>query len=372
MELSDIQALAENLAKYKDQDFNEETTKQALIVPFVRMLGYDTFNPSDVVFEYTADFGVKKGDRVDIAILQDGVPILIIECKPLQANLDMEKRSQLSAYFAASAGTRIGLLTNGRQFQFYSDLDEKNLMDSQPFLSFDLLHFDKKALPALQKLCKTSWNLEELMDKAGRLKHLAAIREQIRRDATDPDDEVVKHYANACYEGWKTKGVIDHFRPLVVQAFSDYVSECITARLNLDPSAPDANPSAPAPEPAPQPEPEPCDPGIITYDSEVHGFVTVKTLLSGTVEPARVQMHDYKGFCSVQLDGSSRKTICRFFCFGPIAEDGTIGKGASIEIFAAGKGGESVRHPLETIDDILPFKDELAQAVRLLVEGETK
>ena len=372
MELSDIQALAENLAKFKDEDFNEETTKHSLVVPFVKMLGYDTCNPLEVRFEYTADFGVKKSDRVDIAILQEGVPILIIECKPLQADLDLDKRSQLSAYFAACPEVRVGLLTNGRNFQFFSDLDEKHIMDSQPFLSFDLLHFDKKALPALQKLCKTSWDLDELMDKAGRLKHLAAIREQIRRDATEPDDEVVKHYANACYEGWKTKAVIDHFRPLVVQAFSDYVSECIAARLKIDQPESDVVPPAPAPEPAPQPEPEPDPSGIITYDSEVHGFVTVKTLLSNTVEPARVQMHDYKGFCSVQLDGSSRKTICRFFSFGPIADDGTIGKGASIEIFTAGKNGESVRHPLETVEDILPFKDELAQAVRHIVEGDAK
>ena len=364
MELSDVQALAENLAKYKDEDFNEETTKHSLIVPFVQMLGYNTCNPSEVRFEYTAAFGVKKGDRVDVAILHDDAPILIIECKPLQADLDMEKRSQLSAYFAASVGTRIGLLTNGRKFQFFSDLDKPNLMDNTPFLSFDLLNFDQRFLPALQKISKATWDLDSVIASAVRLKRLAAIKALIWKDATEPTDDVVKHYANACYKGMKVQSVIDEFRPLVVQAFKDYILDRLKPLIDPEPKPePD-----PAPAPAPEPEPQPA---IVTHDSEQFAYVMVKTLLSGTVDASRVQMHDYKGFCAVQLDGTPRKTICRFKSFEPVAEDGTIGKYASIEIFANGKDSEPAKHQLGTVEDILPFKEELAQAVRSLTEGET-
>ena len=370
MELSHVQALAEKLATFKDEDFNEETTKHALVTPFVQMLGYDTCNPLEVRFEYTADFGVKKGDRVDIAILQDGVPTIIIECKPLQANLDAEKRSQLYTYFAASAGTRIGILTNGRQYQFFSDLDEKNLMDDQPFLSFDLLAFDKKTLPALQKLCKDTWDLKTVMDSAGRLKHLGAIKAQIRKDGSDPDEDVVRHYAKACYSGKMTGAVLDHFKPLVVQAFRDYINERLQERLaELE--------TPPAPEPIPAPEPddvEPDDPGdgIVTHDSEIHGWITVRTLLGGVVEPSRVMMRDRKSYCSVLLDGRPTKTICRFFNFCPIAEDGSIGKSAFVTIFVNGKDGEGVKHPLRTVEDLLPYADELAQAARSYLEVEAK
>ena len=368
MELSDIQALAEKLGAFKDEDFNEETTKHALVAPFVEMLGYDPRNPLEVRFEYTADFGVKKGDRVDIAILQEGVPVLIIECKPLQAVLDMEKRSQLYTYFAANAGTRIGILTNGRHYQFFSDLDQKNLMDSQPFLSFDLLNFDKKLLPALQKLCKDTWDLKTVMDSAGRLKHLGAIKALIRKDGSDPDEDVVRHYAKVCYSGKMTTNVIEHFKPLVVQAFRDYINERLQERL-----AELENPPAPAPEPVSEPEQDDEDKdGIVTHDSEIHGWITVRTLLGGVVEPSRVMMRDRKSYCSILLDGRPTKTICRFYNFCPVAEDGAIGKSAFVTIFANGKDGEPVKHPLRTVEDILPFADELAQAVRSYLEGEAK
>jgi len=357
MELSDIQALAERLEKFKDGYFNEANTKQSLILPFVRMLGYDTDNPLEVTLEYAASFGVKKDARVDIAVMREGAPSIFIECKPLGAALDVTKVSQLFAYFAACPDTRIGILTNGRQYQIFSDTKTKGVMDKTPFLSFDITSFDKGDLPTLQKLSKEAWDLDFVLAAANRLKNLTAIKKLIRKDATEPDDDVVRHFASSCYGGKKMmQSVIDEFRPLVVQAFREYVAECTA-------------------DPAPNPEPEPATentPGIVTHDSEKFAYVTVKTLLGGVVEPSRVQMHDYKGFCAVQLDGSSRKTICRFYWFEPVQPDGAIGKDASIEILANGKDGEPVKHQLTTVEDILPFADELVQAVRSYLEAEGK
>ena len=364
MELSDLQALSEKLAPLADQDLNEQTTKYALIVPMVKMLGYDPGNPLEVVFEYDAAFGVKKDAKVDIAVLRDGKPIILIECKPLQAKLGIDKISQLFTYFAACPETHIGVLTNGREYQLFSDLDVKGTMDSKPFMTLDLLSLDKRALPALQKLSKESWDLDSVVASAVRLKHLASIKAQIKADATEPDDDVVKHYANPSYPGMKTQAVLDYFRPLVVQAFKDYILDKLKPLIDPEPK--------PEPEPAPAPAPEPeSKPAIITHDSEKFAYVMVKTLLSGTVDAARVAIHDYKGFCAIQLDGKPSKCICRFRNFEPVAEDGTIGKYASIEIFANGKDSDPAKHQLGTVEDILPFADELAQAARSLSESET-
>lgn len=356
MELSDIQALAEKLEKFKDGYFNEANTKQSLILPFVRMLGYDTDNPLEVTLEYSAGFGVKKDARVDIAVIRENKPAIFIECKPLGTALDVTKVSQLFAYFAACPDTRIGILTNGRQYQLFSDIKTKGSMDKTPFLSFDITSFDKGNLATLQKLSKEAWDLDFVLLAAERLKNLEAIKQQIRKDAAKPDDDVVKHFANVCHEGWKTKAVLDEFRPLVVQAFREYVTECMV------------NPN---PKPEPELEQEPTT-GIVTHDSEKFAYVTVKTLLGGTVDPSRIQMHDYKGFCAVQLDGTPRKTICRFFWFEPVQPDGTIGKDAAIEILSNGKDGEPVRHQLATVEDILPFADELVQAVSSYLDAEGK
>lgn len=363
MELSDLQALSEKLAPLADQDLNEQTTKYALIVPMVKMLGYDPGNPLEVVFEYDAAFGVKKDAKVDIAVLRDGKPIVLIECKPLQAKLGVDKISQLFTYFAACPDTRIGILTNGREYQLFSDLDVKGTMDSNPFMAFDLLSLDKRTLPALQKLSKESWDLDSVIAVAAKLKHLATIKNQIKVDMAEPDDDMVKHYATHCYSGPKTQSVIDYFRPLVVQAFKDYILD------RLKPLIDPEHKTEPDPAPAPAPEPKPA---IVTHDSEQFAYVMVKTMLSGTVEASRVQMHDYKGFCAVQLDGKPSKCICRFRSFEPVAEDGTIGKCASIEIFANGRDSDPARHQLGKVEDILPLADELAQAVRQLIESEAK
>ncbi len=370
MELSDVQALTEKVSIYADRDFNEANTKQALIVPFVKMLGYDTGNPLEVQLEYDASFGVKKDAKVDIAIMQNETPIILIECKPLQASLDVDKVSQLFAYFAACPDARIGILTNGREYQFFCSVEDKAVMDRQPFLTVDLLKFDKKALPALQKMCKTSWDPDSVIASANRLKNLATIKAQIKKDALEPDEEVIKHFTRPCHDGWITKSVIDQFRPLVVQAFRDFVNDCIADRLA---DTEDKTDIAPAPEPGPEPEPEPViKDGIVTHDSEVQGYVTVKALLRGVVDPSRVVMHDYKGFCSVQLDGKPSKTICRFYWFEPIAEDGSIGKSACVDIQTAGKQGGTVTHPLGCVDDLLPLADELAQAVRAYLDSDGK
>lgn len=376
MELSDIQALAEKLSAFAGENLNEETTKHALVIPFVKMLGYDPGNPLEVAFEYTADFGTKASDRVDIAILKDGSPILLMECKPLQATLDAGKCSQLYRYFAASVGTRVGVLTNGRKYMFFSDLDAANVMDSQPFLSFDLLSFDRKVLPALQKLGKKTWDLDSVMASAGRLKHLAAIKEQIMADATEPDDDVVKRYANVCYEGKKTAAIIEHFRPLIVQAFRDFISDRIADRLAEVERNAQAEPPAKLSEPetakttAPECQDDAPASGIVTHDSEIHAYLTVKTLVADVVSPSRVVMRDRQSYCGILLDDNNRKPICRLYAFQPIADDGTIGRSASIHIFTEGKNVSPVVHKLATVDDIIPLAEELRQAVRQYLPEE--
>ncbi|MFB0909281.1 MAG: restriction endonuclease, partial [Spirosomataceae bacterium] len=75
---SKLRELAEKVSTLKDRIETEESTKHAFVLPFINILGYDTFNPIEVVPEFTADLGLKKGEKVDYAIFQDDKPILII------------------------------------------------------------------------------------------------------------------------------------------------------------------------------------------------------------------------------------------------------------------------------------------------------
>ncbi|MEP7093675.1 MAG: restriction endonuclease, partial [Flavobacterium sp.] len=89
-----LKALADKIMLLKDKIETEESTKHAFVLPFINILGYDTFNPTEVVPEFTADLGLKKGEKVDYAIFQDGAPILIIECKSWKEKLTIHN-SQL-------------------------------------------------------------------------------------------------------------------------------------------------------------------------------------------------------------------------------------------------------------------------------------
>ncbi len=36
-----------------------------MVMPFINALGYNVFDPLEVVPEYTADVGIKRGEKVD-------------------------------------------------------------------------------------------------------------------------------------------------------------------------------------------------------------------------------------------------------------------------------------------------------------------
>ena len=126
-------------------DGNEEATKTALVLPFINfVLGYNPFEPSEVAPEYSADILGKKNEKVDYAILKDGKPVILIECKKYGTPLERAQASQLYRYMSATEA-RIAVLTDGVSYQFYTDLDQPNRMDEKPFLEFNLLDPEEEA-----------------------------------------------------------------------------------------------------------------------------------------------------------------------------------------------------------------------------------
>lgn len=127
-----IKQFSERVSMLKDTVSTEEATKMSLVVPLFQLLGYDVFNPSEFCPEYIADVGIKKGEKVDYAILENGQPIILVECKSCSEQLDKHS-SQLFRYFGTSPA-KFGILTNGVIYRFYTDLEESNKMDLVPFL----------------------------------------------------------------------------------------------------------------------------------------------------------------------------------------------------------------------------------------------
>lgn len=179
--------------RFTKEQINEELTKNALIMPFIRALGYDIFDPMEVVPEFSAAIGEYKDARVDYAILSEGKPIIIFECKAYGTELDAKKCNQLMLYFHGTEA-KVAILTDGNRYQFYSDLDEPNKMDSRPYMEFTLEKLDTSLLPELKKLAKGSFNVDDAMTSANILKYTKEFKRIMAAQLTQPDDDFLRFF----------------------------------------------------------------------------------------------------------------------------------------------------------------------------------
>lgn len=208
----------------------EEATKTAMIMPFFSLLGYDVFNPLEFVPEYTADVGIKKGEKVDYAILDKKQnPIILIEAKCCGENLD-KHGSQLFRYFSTTSA-KFGILTNGVIYKFYTDLAEQNRMDTKPFLVVDLLNLKDSDIADLNQFQKDVFTISSVLAKAAELNYNDQIKQFFLRQLDDPDSDFVTYVLTDIYKGRKTQKVIEDFRPIVKKAFGQLINDKISERL---------------------------------------------------------------------------------------------------------------------------------------------
>ncbi len=241
MEIAErTQALALKIRKHKAAIETEEATKNAFVMPFIStVLGYDVFNPAEVIPEFTADVGTKKGEKIDYAIAADGKIQLLIEVKKVNDPLRVEHASQLFRYFAVT-NARIAILTNGEVYEFYTDLDAPNRMDSKPFLVLDFSALDETLLPELAKLTKESFDLDSVISAAGELKYIGQLKRVLAAQFKQPEDDWVKFLTSHVYEGSFTQRVREQFVPLVVKAARQFLNEQVNDRLKNALGGPDA------------------------------------------------------------------------------------------------------------------------------------
>ncbi|MCT2587224.1 type I restriction endonuclease [Actinophytocola gossypii] len=315
------QALALKLRKQKAGIETEEATKNAFVMPFIStVLGYDVFNPAEVIPEFTADVGLKKGEKIDYAVAHDGKIQLLVEVKKVNDPLRIEHASQLFRYFAVT-NARIAILTNGEVYQFYTDLDAPNRMDAKPFLVLDFSALDETLLPELAKLTKESFDLDSVISAAGELKYIGQLKRVLAAQFKQPEDEWVKFLTTRVYDGSFTQRVREQFVPLVAKATRQFLNEQVNDRLKNALGGPDAyvtvssGSSEVEPAPAEEQSPEPVETNgdIVTTDDEIEGYRIVRAIVCSEVPVSRVVARDTKTYCGVLLDDNNRKPIARLW-----------------------------------------------------------
>ena len=301
----------------------EEATKNALVMPFIAALGYDVFNPVEVVPEFTADVAMKKGEKVDYAIMRDDAVIVLVEAKKAGESLS-NHAGQLYRYFSVTQA-RIALLTNGVEYRFFSDIDEPNKMDTKPFLIVDLSDLRDAHIAELGKLTKDGFDLQNMLEAAGDLKYMREIRKAFEEQWEEPDEEFVKFFfAKATSGGRFSKAAKEQFSRLVRKTFHQFVTDRVTDRLQsalrvqdddsktVTPvSAPPAATVEPGDDAAGGNDPEPRTDGIETTEEELDGFNVVRAIVCSVIPVERVTYRDTKSYFGVLIDDNNRKPLCR-------------------------------------------------------------
>ena len=227
--IDQLKQFSKRVESMKDSIQTEEATKTAIIMPFFSMLGYDVFNPQEFVPEFTADVGIKKGEKVDYAIIRDGQPVILIECKSISENLDRHD-SQLFRYFGTTTA-KFAILTNGIIYRFYTDLDSPNKMDDDPFLTINILDVRENQVPELKKFSKSVFDIDSIFSTASELKYVHEFKHVFTEQLDTPADDFIRFFLQGCYSGPKTQNVIEKFRPDLRKALNDLISEMMNDKI---------------------------------------------------------------------------------------------------------------------------------------------
>ncbi|MCS4113922.1 hypothetical protein GGP49_000836 [Salinibacter ruber] len=360
-EIDQVASRAEDQVEHIE---SEEATKHALIIPFIKALGYDPYDLQEVIPEFTADFAEQKGEKVDYALMQEGEPAVLIECKTAGKELSIDQAAQLFRYFQVTEA-RFGLLTNGVRYRFFSDLEESNKMDERPFHELNLFEYNDQEVEELKSLRNSTFDLDQMIDAAHDLKYRKALREYLEEQWQNPEDEFVHWLTDKVYDGRITQNVRNQFRDIVEGALHQLVHDKVRGRLS---SALQEEQASAAEELSPPEEEEEeqlpegvvrVDGEVVTLEEELEGFRIVQAILREVVDVDRVAERDLKSYFNVLLDDTNRQPICRFHFHS---------KTKRIGLFDEEKNEERIQ--IETLDDIYDHADHLRKTVQFYEDNK--
>lgn len=365
--IEQLRVLSARIEEQKDVIQTEEATKTAFVMPFINLLGYDVFNPREVVPEYTADVGVKQGEKVDYAIFKDENAIMLIECKKYGEDLSDVHTTQLFRYFSA-VHARFAVLTDGVLYRFYTDLEETNKMDIKPFLEFNMFDIQPTLANELKRFTKSAFNLDQNISAASDLKYTKEIKQILMEQLEAPHTEFVRFFLSTVYSGVKTQSVMEQFTEIVRRALHQFLNEQLNYRLQSaikeENTAEDTNEVDDIDESIEE------DSNIVTTEEELEGYYIVKSIVREVVDPERIFHRDTVSYMGIILDDSRKKPICRLYFNSDTKYLGLLDS----ENLGSGGLKRFDRVELRGVDDIYNYAEALkltAQSYDNLISTQT-
>ncbi len=351
--IDEVRTRSDRFAKRVEHLDTEEATKNALVLPFIQMLGYEIFDPTEVIPEFTADVGTKKGEKVDFALMQGGKPAVLIEAKMLGTKLEDTEMSQLLRYFTVTE-TRVGILTDGIRYRFFSDLDQPNVMDSKPFFEFNMLDFTEAQVKELKRFHKTDFSLDEIVETARELKYTTEIKRLLARELAQPSDDFVRFVIRQVYDGQAYPAIRVMFESLTHSAFNQFINERINDRLK---SALDHQDHIEDEDPVEHEEEEEGEPEFAPR--ELEALSVIRAIVAGQVDTDRLGLRATKTYCSVILhDDETRSDYGRRLCRLWVRS----------ENLRVTLHNESERYSIESIGSLYDYADQIRMLTASLDE----
>ena len=349
----DLQRLGARISSIKDSVQTEEATKHSFVMPFFQILGYDIFDPNVIVPEFTADVGIKKGEKVDYAIMYDGKPLIIVEVKKHTEVLDKHS-SQLYRYFGVT-DAKFALLTNGIEYRFYSDINKENRLDDNPFLIVNLDELNKRDVKALERFTKSDLNISSILEMANKQRRILEIKKIFEEETAKPSDDLARMFAcRILPQGTRITGsVLEDFKSYTKTALSEIVTDLASKKINSVRAGLTANITDEDDESSND------EAKIVTTQDELQGFFIIKSILGEYTELDKIYARDTQSYFGVLFNDNNRKWIARLHF-------NTAKKYIGIHEIEK----QETRYPLEKLEDIYKFRDKLIATLKRVQGAE--
>jgi len=326
---------------------NEQATKQSLVGPLFSILGYDLTDPRECIPEFKTDFGIGRSVKpVDWSFMANGKPIFFVEAKEAGKKL-AGYSEQLGDYFAKSTDVKLGILTNGVQWKFYTDVDNSNVMDKEPFVIWDVLSDEESPLDLLTVLHKSQYNPQLIRTFAERNRNRNLLVNELAK-LLEPSSELVRLAIANIETRRLTDSVIDNWKPVLKSAIEEWARQ---RTLNLILNPPKA------------PETSTID-RIVTTQEELKTYEAIKTVLS---DDRPVSYQDTYSYFKIHLPERQTWAFCRLYLDrrSPImwiGLDYSDIKDIVIGGITISDADGWIEVPLRSIDDMHLYKDLLRAA----------
>lgn len=389
----DIAKVAEKVRKQVDLVVGEQATKMGLIAPFFSALGYDVFDPTEVIPEYVASFATKKAgqfEKVDYAIAINGTIAMIVEAKARDKKPEAHD-GQLSKYFNGLLATKVAIITNGIEYRFFTDLNHANVMDVEPFFSFNILNYDQKHIENLKLFHRDNFDSTTIKHHAEHMVYLKGMTQVVDSLLRSPSDEFIRFLITQlntlapsyAVEGQINKKVIEKFRLIVKKAIQgslvDLMTQSISREMGQPGDLPAEQPVVSTGEDQSEPEQEQEeDAKVETTAEELEVFEKVKFIAARSARSKiEVKYKDVMAYFGLNV-GKTNWWFLRFYLSPkrksfvtrlPVDRVRALASGFEVQEMSASLGEAASRVVISSISDLDRLSDLIlecyeAEAVR--------